>query len=572
MFSHCIEKHSRLALLLPVALAFLSAEPSLNLLGQDRLKTTYETAQQLFQQGKDAEARVHFQALLVETYRARAVLYRQQGLWARVQTDLEAVVDLRPDNDPGLDYELAEAYFRQADYLQAARKLEALIPRKLGDTKVHGLLGRAYFSLGKLEAARRELQTAQNLDPADLLSAYTLALAALSQKDREVAARIFAELGKRQGFSAHFHLLAGRAYLDADFHAEAQTELRQALRLDSKTRFARYLLALSLLRERGTPALEQAKEELSQELDLFPDEFASHYLLGLMLEFERRWQKAAAAFQQSVVLAPNEPDAHFHLGSVCLKLDRRRQAAESLHRALALTNRGCQSRFQAYRAHYLLSQAYRAMGDLKVSALEAEAARSASSQLAETERKASEAPTLQAMLENLGPADSSVTWRELTPRSRLSPNQENLLKVYVEVLTNGHHCLGLMAVRQQQFDEAARQFSRVAELQPDFPDVDLNVGIALFQAEEYAKALEPLARHLKRNPSHVVTRKYLGLTYFQREQYNEAAKLLQEVRNSGSPDAQVLLALGTSLVRLHQTQEAQKIFTELLQAYPDSGR
>lgn len=570
MFNHCIEKRSRLSLLL-ITFAFLWAGLSLNLRGQDRLKTAYETAQQLFQQGKDAEARVHFQALLAEIYRARAALYRQPGLWARVQADLEAVVDLRPDNDPDLYYDLADAYFRQANYLQAARKLEALTPEKPGDAKVHGLLGRAYFSLGKLDAARRELQTAQNLDPTDSLTAYTLALVALSQKDRETSARIFSNLGKHQGFSPHFHVLAGRAYLDTNFHAEAQRELHQALRLDSKSRFAHYLLALSLLRERETAALGQAKEELSQELELFPDEFASRYLLGLVLEFERHWQKAAEAFQRSVALAPNEPDAHFHLGNAYLKLGRGQQAAESLHRALALTNKGGQSRFQAHRAHYLLSQAYRTMGDLKASALAAEAARSASSQLAENERKASEAPTLQAMLENLRVSDPSVNWQELTRVCELSPNQESMLKVYAQVLTNGHNYLGLIAVRQQQFDEAARQFSRVAELQPDFPDADLNLGIALFQAEEYAKALEPLTRHLKRNPSQAVIRKYLGLTYFQQEQYDQAAKLLQEVRTSDPQDAQVLLALGTSLVRLHQTEEAQKIFTELLKSHPDSA-
>src|SRR5574341_947054 len=84
---------------------------------QENLKNSYETAQQLFLRGEDGRARAAFGQLLVETLRERAALYRQQGVWARVQEDLEAALELAPDS-AAVRSALAYAYFRQANWKQ----------------------------------------------------------------------------------------------------------------------------------------------------------------------------------------------------------------------------------------------------------------------------------------------------------------------------------------------------------------------------------------------------------------------------------------------------------------------
>ena len=565
------EKPYRCVNLLRVCLAviWLSSFPS-GLLGQGRLRASYEAAQALFQRGDDERAETAFQALLAETYRARGALYAQQGEWARAKDDLGTACGLRP-KDQALRYELAYAYFQLENYSEAVTRLESLVRERPGDAQAHGLLGRAYLSLGKLAEARRELNSALGLTPDDPLTAYTLALAALQQKDREGADRILAGLKEHQQSPAYFHLLVGRAYLDTGYHPEAQRELRQALRTWPNLRFAHYLLALSILREREVVALSPAKEELTKELELYPNEFAARYLLGLLLEFNRSWEPAAEAFRRAVILSPNDPDPYFHLGNVHRKQGRPREAIEELRHAQALVALGHRSQLEVSRAHYLLSQAYRASGDVKSSAQEVELARQASVESTRHPQGGGMGAGARGGLEEFSAPTQTISWQGISPPAGLSIEQTQLLRVYEQVLARGHNYLGLIAARQRRFSDAAQDFTRVSKLQANYPDVDLNLGLALFNAERYSEALEPLERAVARNPSNLTAKKYLGLTYVHHEVYDKAARLLEEVRAASSDDPRVLLGLGTALARLNRPDEARAVFVELMKLYPDSA-
>jgi len=567
-----VSKENKMRLATPLwglALVCLAGLPG-GVIAQEHLRGSYESAQAPFRRGEDDKARAAFGALLVETYRARAGLFQKQGLWAAVKDDLEAALALQPDSRR-IHFDLGYACFRLKDYPQTVKLLEPLTQAQTDDPQLFGLLGRAYLSLGRLDEAQRGLAAALRLAPDDVLTAYTLALVTLKKKDREGAAHIFADLAKQQSSSARFHLLVGQAYLDAAYYSDAQQEIRQALRLDSNTRFARYLLALSLLRAREAAALPEAHDLLAKEQKLFPDEFAATYLSGLLSELERQWEPAAAAFRRAAKLSPEEPDVYFHLGNTELKLGRAQAAVKALRQALALAANGGPSRFQFYRAHYLLSQAYRALGDLKSSTEEAEVARRLSTEMAQQERERGMASGVRVVLEGLSEAGQSVNWLELHRPVQLTSEEQERLAVYGQILANGNNYLGLIAVRQQNFSDAAQSFARVRDLQPDFFDIDHNLGIALFQAEQYPQALEALERVVAQKPSDLVAKKYLGLTYCQQKEYDRCAKELGEVRASRPDDAQVLLALGTALTRSNRPDEAQRVFSELLRRHPDSA-
>ena len=550
-------------------LAYLVCSPVISF-GQERLKASYEAAQRLFERGEDEPARAAFQKLLGETYRARAAVLVQQGRWIKANEDLEAAFETAPD-DPTLRYELAFSYFRLDKPNDAARTLEPLVHERPADSQSHGLLGRVYFTQGKLAQARQELGAALRLAPDDFSSGYVLALTVLRQKDREESARIFENLRKSQGSPGHFHLLVGRAYLDSGYYTEAQKEFREALRHIPQLRFARYFLALSLLREREGAALGPAKEELHKELELYPKEFAARYLLGLLLEFERQWGPAAEAFRRTIRISPDEPDPCFHLGNVYIKLGRQSEAIELIRRALALVEEGRRGHFQDYRAHVLLSQAYRALGDASSSAQEATEASKLSAEQARLERERGMAGSLRTVLEEMTAPGQMVAWQEISRPVELTPDQTKLLPIYDQIIANGHNYLGLVAVRQQKFSDAARQFARLRNLQPDFPGVMFNLGLALFQTEKYSECLQPLERALAQSPSDLKTKKYLGLAYEREEQYDKAVKLLQEARRSDPDDLALLLALGTALARTNHPNEARDVFENLLKAHPNSA-
>jgi len=142
--------------------------------------------------------------------------------------------------------------------------------------------------------------------------------------------------------------------------------------------------------------------------------------------------------------------------------------------------------------------------------------------------------------------------------TRASANQEERLRVYAQVLADGHKYMGLIAARQQRFEEASEHFKQVQSLQPHFPDVNFNLGLALFEAERYRDATDPLEQALKETPTKPLLKRLLGVSYFHQEQYEKSVRYLEEARLLYPDDAQVLLALGTSLVRTQRHRKSSR--------------
>jgi len=128
------------------------------------------------------------------------------------------------------------------------------------------------------------------------------------------------------------------------------------------------------------------------------------------------------------------------------------------------------------------------------------------------------------------------------PASQRSKRDAELLGLYTRISASGHNFLGLIAARHESFSEAAKQFASTRALQPDFPDVDFNLGLALFASRRFFDAAAPLDRALSRDPFNPRIKKYVGLTRVETGKYEEAVKLLEEIRASQSDDPRVLLA------------------------------
>src|SRR6267142_1510086 len=153
----------------------------------------------------------------------------------------------------------------------------------------------------------------------------------------------------------------------------------------------------------------------------------------------------------------------------------------------------------------------------------------------------------------------------------ITDHDRELLRFYNQILAGARNSLGLIAARHEQFEEAARQFTLVKKLQPDFPDVDFNLGLALFSAKHYSEALPPLEYAASRNPSNEKFKKYLGLTLVGAEQYEKALKLLDEARLLDPGDPRIPMALGTALARTNRLDEARQVFEEMLTSQPETA-
>ncbi len=542
--------------------------PGLVVHGQTHLQGLQQTAEKLFEQGHDEEARAEFRDLLTEVHRKRAGLYHKEGRWDDVRVELESAWDLNRDA-PGLQADLAHARFRTGDHHGAIELLAPIASASPERADIRGLLGRAYFSSGSLDSARRELEASTRLDPSDSATSYTLALVLLSQNDLEGAERIFTGLERQRGSTATFQMLVGRAYLDAGFQTHAQRRLRRALALDGKIQFGHYLLALSLLREKVMAALGEGQRELAQELALYPNEFAARYLAALLEEEQSRWNSAETAFRRATQLAPGEPDPLFHLGCVEIKLGRLSQAIQHLGRALDLLAHGHEARFEPSRAHYLLSQTYRALGKFEASRQEMEAARRTSSSVVEAERERT-GSNLAKPLQGIAPAQA-VEWLDSSRPSPLNSEDREQLARYGEILARGYNDLALITARRSDFAEAAQYFDRALQLKPGLPELECNLGIALYRAGRFSGAGEHLERALRRDASNLRVKEYLGLSYSEVGEYSKAVPLLEEVRRSRPDDEQVLLGLANALTQSDRPDEAQRVIEDLLKSHPDSA-
>ncbi len=535
--------------------------------GESDLEQLYLSAERAFRSQELDRASGLFSQVLVQSYLLRGRLRQGEGRYAEAVEDLEAARKLEPENR-AVRAELGTAYFAGQRYEPAVKELESLPAKERERAGVLTTLGQAYFSLGRLHDAQGCFARALALKPSERLPAYFLGVALLSEKDRPGAARVFAQLKREAGESAQFRLLVGRAYLDTGYHREAEAELRRALELDPKIHYAHHLLGVSALQEDESGRINEAQREFEAEVAGHRSEFSPLFMLGVILEMKRDWARAKSYLLEARELEPHDADVFFHLGHVELEAGQAAPAASDLERSMALTKTASHSHFQVGRAHFLLSRAYRELGDPQKSASEAEAARRLSEERVEWEKeKLAELMSLKSSVEKVSDREPRATWEELRPPGPPDTNSAALEKMYTQVLANSYNRLGLIAAQAGRFEEAVDNFGEVVALQADFPRGDFNFGLAAFRAERLPQAIAAFERAVARDPSDAAARELLGRAQFEHGDFAAALPNLQEARAAHLDDPGLLLALGACLARAHRTQEAEQVFAQLLKAH-----
>ena len=554
---------------LQAALLFASLVLFLPLAGrgtptQPELEQLYKSAEEAFQHQQWDQAQNLFGRVLVEAHRQRGRLWLLAGRFQLAVRDLEQAHKLAPEKLAILG-ELGRAHLGNQQFGLAASELEKALAGGDRNPQSVAALGQAYFSLGKLRQARATLQRALRENPADHLTAYTLCLVLLEQKDLPAASRAFSELRQVVGDSAPFRLLVGRAYEDTGFHEQGDRELRKALVLDPRIHFAHFLLGMSTLQQGESSHVDEAQRQFEAEIEEHPQEFAPLYFLGVVSESKRKWERAKYYLEQAAKMEPKDADVRFHLGLAESELGEVAEAAKDLESSIALTTTASHAHYQRGHAHYLLSQLYLKLGAADKAAEEANLARKASAERATDEREKM-GKLLRSSAAKIGEQPPLVTWAELSPPSEINPDMDALETLYTAALANSYNRLGLIAAQKKQFDQAVHEFERVAEIQPHFPGIDFNLGLAAFRAQRLLEAIAAFQRVLERDPSDKSARQLLGLAQFEREDFAAALPNLEEA-GLETAEPELLLALGTCLARAGRSAEAKNVFSKLAEAH-----
>lgn len=138
---------------------------------------------------------------------------------------------------------------------------------------------------------------------------------------------------------------------------------------------------------------------------------------------------------------------------------------------------------------------------------------------------------------------------------------------------NAH--IGLLEARQEHYKEAIPFYRKALALNPAFPGVRLNLGLALFKGGELRLALEQFKMLLKSAPASSPEAQRLtilvGMAHYGLGEYAEAVPYLKEAAASDAQNLQLRLALAHSCLWSKQYQCVLDVYHEILTLNAESA-
>jgi len=279
---------------------------------------------------------------------------------------LEKAQELRPGDRPS-GYDLAEAYLETKNPAKAQLLLRDLI-RRQDTAESHDLLGEADDALGDTVSALREFRLAAQMDPSeknlfdwgnelllresvepalevfqrgvalygDSLRMYIgLGIAQYSHNSYDAAIEALCRASDLNPSDPRPYLFLGKMYNVSSARAdEVAKRMNRFMETNPANPLAYYYAALAEWKgarsgERGVDAA-RVEALFRKSLALDPRLENAHLQLGILLAGQRREPEALAEFQAAIRLNPEDPDAHYHLAQIYLRMGERERGQEEL--------------------------------------------------------------------------------------------------------------------------------------------------------------------------------------------------------------------------------------------------
>ncbi|MGA7412533.1 MAG: tetratricopeptide repeat protein [Bryobacteraceae bacterium] len=293
----------------------------------------------------------------------------------------EAILKLSPKLGPAYN-NLGMLYFKQRDFPKAAAVLEKGLKVNPGMPSAHALLGISLYEMADYAGARPHLEVALRANPDDSNAELILVNCLTKIGDFDSAAKHLQQLAKRQPKNQQVWYLMGKVYIQLSEQA-----LEKVNAIDPNSIWAHQVaseMAESMKNYDG------AILELKKALEIAPRQPGLHFKLGDLYWVQRQWEPAFGEFQIETTIDPHNCMARWKLGNVLVQQSvRPEEALDDLTQALtacpslvdARLDRGslllkmqrpdealpdllavAKAQPDESRPHFLLAQAYRALG------------------------------------------------------------------------------------------------------------------------------------------------------------------------------------------------------------------
>ncbi len=465
--------------------------------------------------------------------------------------------------------DLTIAHFEARDFDKAKTEIEAALQKEPGNARALNLAGKIYFMKGDFGAAANRLESALRLQP-DFDTGYLLALADLELKNPVPAGVIFDEMQASSLPSASMHVLVGLAYRETGYLDQAAIHFAKAIELEPKKPRVHSSLGLTYFLQ-GPQSYANAREQFMAELSITLDDSNSRYYLGMIAAREAKAVEAEKWFEQLASALPDDPEAYFRLGQASFNAGHLEKAVAALQKSLSLAPHAGDTP-DAAEAHELLGKAQKKLGRHA----EAESEQSRAKQLRgqQPEPGSRQIPDAisgsgsveAASLSRSGQQELRSMLLHAPQESDIPSTQESEFVTSVSALLGeAYHNLGVIDARASRYANAEEEFAEAARWNPRIEKLDRNWGLAAFRAERYEHAIGPIERLLRQSPKDNNLRQMLGLSYYMTDQFAKSAETFRPILNELADNPVLLYAAGVALVRSGDSAAGGRLFTRMLE-------
>jgi tetratricopeptide (TPR) repeat protein len=563
-----------------VALCFAAAAqgiPQDTQTGGMALQSLYAAAQRSQKNGDLGEAAGDYRTFLSDALREVANSHAQIGDYGKASALFDEALTLNPDS-LSLKKDYAGAALEAGDLKRAETLARGLLsdysnaPKDIA--QVHQILGRTLHRMNRDQEARKELEAAAALDP-NFQNEYDLALVCLDLDDDKCAVQIFDGIEASVGDSPALHMMFGRAYGNSDFTPRAVTEFKKVIAEDPHYPNAHYCVAAALLAAgEDEKTLQEAEEELKEELAISPNDFLTYAALGKIEASYHRYQDADRYLRRAIALNPKNPDAFLYQGQMYFDTNRLTEAEADLRQAIKLTTDPSRNHYQVQKAHFLLGRILMQQHHEDEAHAEMKIAQALTENSLSKDRN-----NLSGMLDTKpagdGPADTHVDAAAMAPGAAhtadpvAAAKQKSFEKELTPAIADSYNNLGAINASEQNYADALKYFEQAKAWSPLMEGLDYNIGRAAFTAAKFSDAIPPLSRYLRSHPEDSGIRGALAMSEFMTQNYRGCIDELKGAGEGVTSIPQMQYIYAESLVKTGEVSIGKERLEGLEKAHPE---